>query len=69
MANPIVIDDLRALVTGWRRAPVNELVIRCRALAMAAQRRAVPDEIVREWVQMSAVVTVLPQPGGVVSKD
>ena len=66
MANPIVIDDLRALVAGWRRAPVNELVIRCRALAMAAQRRAVPDEIVREWVQMSAVVTVA---GGVVSKD
>lgn len=51
-------DDLRALVTGWRRAPLPELVIRCRALAMADQRDRLPTEVHDAWVQMSAVVTV-----------
>ena len=51
-------DDLHALVAGWRRAPLPELVIRCRALAMADQRNRLPTEVYDAWVQMSAVVTV-----------
>ena len=50
--------DLAALVAGWRRAPLPELVIRCRALAMADQRNRLPTEVHDAWVQMSAVVTV-----------
>jgi hypothetical protein len=50
--------DLAALVAGWRRAPLPELVIRCRALAMADQRDRLPTEVYDAWVQMSAVVTV-----------
>jgi hypothetical protein len=58
MSTELAAADLAALVAGWRRAPLSELVIRCRALAMADQRDRLPTEVYDAWVQMSAVVTV-----------
>ncbi len=48
---------LRRLASGWRALPLPELVVRCRALAMADATTRLPTDVYDAWLQMSAVVT------------
>ena len=49
----------RILARDWRRCPLPEVVVRCRALAaLHAMGHRLPSDAYDAWLQMSAVVTV-----------